>query len=81
MKIVWNPTSEDHYDEMLGMLPPACMTSNGFLVGEPYSHRECRVTHQVAPTFTAFVCDGESFFKATEPLTIAEFKAAGMVRS
>lgn len=30
--------TEDHYNEMLGCLPPERMTSNAFLVGEPTDH-------------------------------------------
>ncbi len=77
--IAWNSTTEGRFDEMLGMLPPAYMSGNGFLVGEAYDHRECSISHRVAPTFTAFIRDGENYYTASEPLTIAEFKASGMV--
>ena len=80
MRIIWNETTEDHYDEMLGCVPPVYMSGDGFLVGEAYDHRECRLTRKIAPTFTAFIRDGEEFFKADQPLTIAEFKARGRVR-
>ncbi len=33
-----NETTQDEYDYMLGVLPPARMTINGFLVGEPTDH-------------------------------------------
>ena len=42
--------SEERYDELLGVLPPALWLANRFLVGEPYDHRRCKITKQVMPT-------------------------------
>lgn len=30
--------TQEHYDEMLGAVPPERMTHNAFLVGEPWDH-------------------------------------------
>jgi len=37
--------SEERYDEMLGILPPAVMLGKGFLVGGSFDHRTCSVTN------------------------------------
>ena len=46
--------SEERYDEMLGVLPPALWLSKGFLVGEPFDHRTCKVTNVVRASYAAF---------------------------
>ncbi len=70
--------TEQRYDEMLGILPPALMSSRGFLVGEPWSHRPCRITNRPdQPTFAAFVNYIGAHWEAEEPMTIAEFNAMG----
>lgn len=76
MPIKWRRIDESRYWEMLGMLPPAAQTGFGFLLGEPYSHRDCTVTGKFAPTFYAFAEHGGAFFEATSHLTVAEFKRA-----
>lgn len=62
--------TEERYDEMLGVLPPALWLSYGFLVGEAMDHNS-----NGQPTFSAFVNKGEDFFELAEPMTMAEFKA------
>jgi hypothetical protein len=66
--------TEERYDEMLGILPPAMMSSNGFLVGEPFDHRVCKVTGNISPTFAAFFQKGETYYEG-DNMTIAEFRA------
>lgn len=73
--IKWKPISESRYWEMLGMLPPAAQTGFGFLLGEPYSYRECSVTRRGAQTFHAFAELNGAFYEASYPLTCAEFRA------
>jgi hypothetical protein len=46
--------SEERYDEMLGVLPPALWLSKGFLVGEPFDHRKCKVTNVVRASYAFF---------------------------
>ena len=46
----WIETTEERYDEMLGVLPPAYWSSIGFLVGEPMDHNA-----NGQPRFSAFV--------------------------
>ena len=65
----WIETTEERYDEMLGVLPPAYWSSIGFLVGEPMDHNA-----NGQPRFSAFVRIGKRYFGAVEPLTIAEFR-------
>lgn len=68
-------TTEERYYDMLGVLPPADRTGSGFLVGEPYDHRPCRVNSTVQPTYQAFFQSGdERFFECREPMTKAEFR-------
>lgn len=74
--VFWNSCTEERFDEMLGCVPPVTMQRGGFLVGEASDHRPCRVSKQTAATYAAFVRVGDSFFEATEPMTIAEFRAA-----
>jgi hypothetical protein len=45
--------TEERYDEMLGILPPALMLGKGFLVGEPFDHRTCSVTKVVRASYGA----------------------------
>lgn len=78
--IAWKTIPEDRYFEMLGVLPPEYRAGNGFLVGEPSDHRRCTIDGDVVPRFAAFVQEGEDFYEAERPLTIAEFKASAMTR-
>ncbi|MGU3387209.1 hypothetical protein ACLBYG_22055 [Methylobacterium sp. D53M] len=73
----WKPASAQRTWEMLNIVPPACQTSFGFLVGEPESHRTCRITGRAwQPTFAAFAeTDTLGSYEATEALTVAEFRA------
>ena len=77
----WKPTTRERYWEMLEILPPAEQTGAGFLVGEPWTHRQCTITwHRDQPAFAAFVERRSTFgfesdyFEATRPLTVAEFR-------
>jgi hypothetical protein len=70
LSTTWIETTEERYDEMLGVLPPEDMTGLGFLVGEPSDHNE-----QGRPRYAAFVRIGDRFFESAEPLTIREFRA------
>ena len=47
--------TEKRFDEMLGILPPALWIGKGFLVGEPMTHRVCKVQGYVCPTYSAFI--------------------------
>lgn len=70
------PYSEKRYFYHLEVLPPAYMNGAGFLVGVPWSHRQCTVTRRYnQPTYAAFFQFGTSFYEAEEPLTLAEYKA------
>jgi hypothetical protein len=64
--------TEARYDEMLGILPPALWVGKGFLVGEPYDHRKCKITGKVSPTYSAFFHAFGRFFEG-DPMTTAEF--------
>ena len=66
--------SEERYDEMLGILPPALWLGKGFLVGEPFDHRRCKVTHVVRASYAAFFQNKGKFFEG-DNMTIPEFKA------
>ena len=76
MKPSLKACTEERYWEMLEILPPAIMDGKGFMVGEPWTHRQCTVTgRDDRPTFAAFFKSGEKFFETVEPMTVAEYKA------
>ena len=66
--------SEERYDEMLGVLPPALWLSKGFLVGEPFDHRTCKVTNIVRASYAAFFQKNGKFYEGGN-LTVPEFSA------
>lgn len=68
----FNQVTQERYDEMLGVVPPAIMTGNGFLVGEPWRHNDAG-----QPMFAGFVHYIGRCWEAAEPMTIAEFKDLG----
>ena len=69
--------SEERYDEMLGILPPALMLGKGFLVGEPFDHRICKVTNVVRASYAAFFQKNGKFYEGGN-MTLPEFKAFEM---
>jgi hypothetical protein len=75
----WKEVTEEQYDEMLGMLPPASMRApmgaqSGFLVGEPFTHRRCNVSGEVRADYAAYVMvDGKCY--AGPNLTMPEWRA------
>ena len=71
----WRPVTEERFDEMLGIMPPLAWTSKGFLVGEAWSHRECRITGIVRATFTAFAKVDGQHYEALSDLTYPEWGA------
>lgn len=75
-EITWNKTTKDTYWEILEILPPAIMTGDGFLVGEPADHRACSVTGDMLPRYEAFLERHGKHYVASTPLTIPEFRRA-----
>jgi len=69
MKQLWRPTTEERFDDMLGVLPPADMYRKGFLVGEAMDH------FGGLPRYSAFTQAGSDFFECVEPLTVRQFRA------
>jgi hypothetical protein len=68
--------SDDRYDEMLGVLPPAVWLAKGFLVGEAWTHKRCSITGQAGtPAFAPFLDYRGKYYEGPEPMTIAEFRA------
>jgi hypothetical protein len=71
----WKKTTEEGYWDALECLPPAIQLANGFLLGEPTTHRTCTVTGKPnTPTFPAFITWNKSYFAGPD-LTVDEFKA------
>lgn len=66
--------SEDRYDEMLEILPPALWLAKGFLVGEPFDHRTCSVTKVVQASYAAFFKHKGKYYEA-DNMTVPEFRA------
>jgi len=69
--IAWCLSTEEQYDEMLNVLPPAAFHRGGFLVGEPDDH-DCTSGQ---PRYTAYRRYGDKFYKANRPMTCKEFGA------
>lgn len=72
-KISWQETTESRYDEMLGVVPPEFMEGNDFLLGEPQTHRRCRITGRVSGAYDGFTYKGGKYYATTEAVTPAEF--------
>ena len=66
--------SEERYDEMLEILPPALWLAKGFLVGEPFDHRTCSITKVVRASYAAFFQHRSKFYEGGY-MTVPEFKA------
>lgn len=66
--------SEERYDEMLEILPPALWLAKGFLVGEPFDHRTCKVTNVVRASYAAFFQHKGKFYEG-DNMTMPEFSA------
>ena len=73
MGLSFTQVSEERFDEQRDVLPPAVVTSYGFLVGEPHDYRVCTVHGFTMPVYAAFVVRGGKFYEG-EPLTIPEFR-------
>jgi hypothetical protein len=59
---------------MLGILPPALMLGRGFLVGEPFDHRTCKVTKVIRASYAAFFQKNGKFYEG-DTMTMPEFRA------
>jgi hypothetical protein len=70
----WKEVSDERYNEMLEVLPPALWLANRFLVGEPTSHRRCKITNKVMPTYAPFIFAFGRYYEG-DPMTPAEFRA------
>lgn len=75
----WREVSEERYDEMLGVVPPATMRcglgmQSGFLVGEPFTHRLCAVSGEVRADYAAFAKIDGKFYEGPN-MTMPEWRA------
>lgn len=68
--ITWRQTTEEKYDEMLNVLPPALWIGGGFLVGEPWDHD----AGNGQPRFAAYRYRDNVYEVANRPITRAEFR-------
>lgn len=66
--------SAERYNQMLEILPPAIWLTNRYLVGEPSSHRRCKITKTTCPTYAAFFFAFGRYFES-DPMTVSEFRA------
>jgi len=68
--IAWTETTEETFDDMLNVLPPAIMSGGGFLVGEPWDH------HALSgrPRFAGYCERFGKWFAASRPMTKEEFR-------
>jgi hypothetical protein len=66
--VTWEETTEEKYDEMLNVLPPAFWEQGLFLVGEPWDHHA--ITGR--PRFAAYRELHGKYFAASRPMTVKE---------
>ncbi|MDC7784784.1 hypothetical protein PQJ75_00765 [Rhodoplanes sp. TEM] len=71
----WKKVDAGRYADMLDIMPPAVHRAHGFLVGEPWTHRTCRVTGEFRAAYAAFIRNRSGHFECLEPMTPAEFTA------
>lgn len=72
------PSTHERYWESIEIIMPVAESSKGFLVGEPWSHRECRITGRYRATYPAMVRrQGQppQYFESTAGLTVPEWHA------
>ena len=68
--IKWIETTEEKYNEMMNVLPPAVMMVGGFLVGEPWDHDG----ENHAARYEAFVKTQDGKFMVSDgPVTARQF--------
>jgi hypothetical protein len=69
--IEWTEVTEDQYEDMLNVLPPAFWERGLFLVGEPSDH------HAISgrPRFAAYRQAGGKYFTASRPMMVGECRA------
>lgn len=68
---LWTEITEDRYNEMLNVLPPAAYGSSGsFMVGEPTDHHAATGR----PRFSCFKAEYGKFYALNRPVTFREFK-------
>jgi hypothetical protein len=70
----FKPCSEEDFNDKFEVLPPIGMSRSGFLVGEPWSHRTCRVTGRYLPTYQAMVKRNGRCFQSCEGITLPEWR-------
>lgn len=70
--IVWETATEEEYNDMIGVLPPAAYEPGAFLVGEPADHE----ADSGSPRYQAYRHRGLLFERSNRPLTRAEFRKA-----
>jgi hypothetical protein len=79
-KPCFKPSTQEQYDEKFDILPPLEVTGNGYLVGEPWSHRVCHVSGHYSPTFPAMVKRNGKYFASCEGITVAEWRALDLAQ-
>lgn len=70
----WREITRAKYYEVLEILPPALVTAHGFLQGEPFDFRTCKVTGHFRATYAAYVEHAARYY-AGPNMTTAEFRA------
>jgi hypothetical protein len=69
----WDEVSAEQYDEMLNVLPPI-YGPQGFMVGEADDHDVATGRAR----YRAFIQVGGKYYRASRPMTRAEFHAGGV---
>jgi hypothetical protein len=70
--ITWEETTEEVFNDMLNVLPPAAATRGyrAFLVGEAFDHD----AGNGQPRYSAFRRNGEKYERASRHMTVIEFR-------
>ena len=69
----WKKITEEHFDYMLGCVPPEVMQGNAFLCGEAL-----RFNEEGENVFSAFILVGDTFYESEK--TLREFHPAEWVK-
>jgi hypothetical protein len=68
--VEWQECTEERYEEMMNVLPPAEYSRHGFLVGEPWDHHAMTG----CPRYSAFIMRGCRHYASSRPMTVVEFR-------
>lgn len=66
--------TEEHYYNMLEVLPPAMMHDGAFLVGEPVNHKFCVYANDYAATYDCYAIASDGSYLGIGAISKAMFR-------